>query len=197
MAVSFYVPRIRETWTEYHIYSALYHTLGIVERVDFGETIQPGLRYAFVHMNLMNPTFSEKVNQEMTKNGHFKLQVTANEFWMLIPNKNPIAATHLNVHQLAEITKKQDERIDFLESMVLDLKAQIETLTNINSRKPGTISLACDSLEGFRENLDNNKKFCGIDFEKDVKVCYKNWQEVGLDPVDEYADMPELISPNN
>ena len=189
--ISFYIPRIKSAWTSELISNAMYNTLGLVDRVDFGDFVpldQTGIRCAFIHMACLNNGWREYIEREIEAFGHYKFQVTYNEYWMLLPNKNPIPRTHLNIHQLAEITRKQDERIAQLQALVVQLAGQLESRTP--SRLERTISMASDSLDEIRTNLNQDYLQEAIDSfrEEEMERLYKSWQEA------EYADMPALIS---
>lgn len=177
--LSFYVPRMRSTWSESQIIAALYNTFGVVDRVDFGDIVTTNIRYAFVHMSLMNPFYSEEIDTAIQLNGHFRLQVTHDEFWMFIPNKKPVQKTHLNIHQLAEIASK-------LESRVASLEAEIASL-----RGPPLPIGKREFVPATFFDLDE-----GVAIESDMESTYLRWQEVGIEAQDEYADMPALI-PND
>jgi hypothetical protein len=198
--ISFYVPRMRAHWTEQQIFNAMRETIGVVDRVDFGDFVpldQTSIRCAFIHMAWVNYDWQEWLEREIAANGHCKFQVTYDEYWMLLPNKNPIPKTHLNVHQLAEITRKQDERIEELEALVSRLTEQLENRTEPPrlERSVRTISMGSDSLDDFRANLDQDFLQEAIDSfrEQEMERLYRSWQEAEEGEEDEYADMPELI----
>lgn len=190
--ISFYVPRMRAHWTIDQI-SNWVSPLGVVDRIDLGDFVpsnQTGIRCAFIHMSWLCSGVQEWIDEETANKGHPKLQVPNNEYWMLLPNKNPIPRTHLNIHQLAEITRKQDERIAQLQALVVQLAGQLETPTP--SHLEHTISMANDSLDEIRTNHNQEYQFLSRPAprlcEEDMERLYKSWQE------DEYADMPALIS---
>jgi len=198
--ISFYVPRIRAHWTEQQIFNAMRETIGVVDRVDFGDFVplnQTGIRCAFIHMAWVNYDWKDWLEREIETNGHCRYQVTYDEYWMLLPNKNPIPKTHLNVHQLADITRKQDERIAELEALVSRLTEQLENRTEPPrlERSVRTISMGSDSLDDFRANLDQDFLQEAIDSfrEQEMERLYRSWQEAEEGEEDEYADMPELI----
>jgi len=199
--ISFYIPRMRAGWTEPQIEAVLKNTIGILDRVDFGDYIpqdQTAIRSAFIHMAWINNEWLEWFNRETASNGHCRLQVTYNEYWMLLPNKNPIPSTHLNVHQLADITRKQDERIAELEAKVAQLTEQLASRVEPPrlQRQLRTISMASDSLDDVRANLDQDFLQEAIDSyrEQEMDRLYRSWQEAEEGEEDEYADMPPLIS---
>ena len=101
-----------------------------VDRVDYGDyspANQSYTGYVFVHFIEIPEVNREWINNELCSYGHCRIQIAFDEFWMLIPNKNPIPTTHLNIHQLADIVNKQNDRISTLETMVHYLQTQIES----------------------------------------------------------------------
>ena len=121
---SFYIPRVRVAWTADEILTVFTKFFGIVlDRVDLGEVLTTNslLRAAFVHMGPECRPVAEFITANIVANKFYKMQISRDEFWMILPNNNPIPKTELNVHQLAEITRKQKERIDFLENQVEEL----------------------------------------------------------------------------
>lgn len=200
--ISFYVPRMRAHWTIDQI-SNWVSCLGVVDRIDLGDFVpsnQTGIRCAFIHMSWLCPGVQEWIDEETASKGHPKLQVPNNEYWMLLPNKNPIPRTHLNIHQLAEITRKQDARIAELEALVAQLTERLETPAPTPRVEPSrlvrTISMANDSLDDFRTNLNQDYLQEAIDSfrEQEMERLYRTWQEAEEGERDEYADMPALIS---
>jgi hypothetical protein len=196
--ISFYVPRMRAYWTEQQIFDAMRETIGVVDRVDFGDFVplnQTGIRCAFIHMAWVNYDWKDWLEREIETNGHCRYQVTYDEYWMLLPNKNPIPKTHLNVHQLADITRKQDERIAELEAKVLQLTKELESCAQPLERLNNNIPMPNDSLDDICSNLDQDFLQEAIDSfrEQEMERLYRSWQEAEEGEEDEYADMPPLI----
>jgi hypothetical protein len=134
---SFYIPRMKAFWNQDQISLIISRTIGsTIERVDFGDFLSSlnteDLRYAFIHFTFIDPYYQTAIRYEIELQGYFKLQVSDIEFWMLFPNNNPIPRTHLNTHQLADITKKQEERIASLEAELDILKTLLhKSFSNI------------------------------------------------------------------
>jgi hypothetical protein len=127
--MSFYIPRMRTFWTQDQIAALLYHSIGVVDRVDYGDyspANQTYTGYTFVHFSEICQENREWIDREIYSKGHCRIQVAFDEFWMLIPNRNPIPTTHLNIHQLADTLKKQADQISTLETMVYYLQSQLE-----------------------------------------------------------------------
>jgi hypothetical protein len=179
---SFYIPRVRAYWSQEQISEAMYMSFyGYVERVDLGDQLPDNQSYrsVFVHLSPINPTVAEYFNNQIKENGFFKFQVRPNEFWMILPNNNPISKTHLNIHQLADITKKQKEQITNLENEVSKLKNMVELLIC-----PPPLPV----LKRQTNMIDIEQE---IDFD-DVLNKFKN-----LTIEDDYSDLPELIYNKN
>jgi hypothetical protein len=126
----------------------------------------------------------EWFDHEVASKGYCRLQVTHNEYWMLLPNKNPVLTTHLNIHQLAEITTKQDARITMLEALVAQLTQKGEWKSE-DADMPELIHIIESDSEKpaarTRANCPRSERFYGHLIESDSE------------DEDEYADMPELI----
>jgi hypothetical protein len=58
---------------------------------------------------------------------------SAEKYWILYPNKNPLPRTRVNVHQLAASTEKLFENAEQLTETVLIQKAEIESLKTANN----------------------------------------------------------------
>jgi len=130
-ATSFYIPRMRGTWTTDQVKQTIEQNLrmGTIDRVDFGDFVPVGqtdTRSGFLHMAFVDPTWANWLKQHVETTGHARLQITEDEFWMLIPNRNPLPNTHLNIHQLAEITRNQSQRIVTLEATIQDFAARAD-----------------------------------------------------------------------
>lgn len=129
---SFYIPRMAihyNTELVAGVFDRFY--IGRVYRADFVEI--PGetkFQSAFVHMEIVYdvPTTDLIVEKVFVQKKPFKIQpglFGRGPKWTLLKNKNPITETRLNIHQLAENTKKlevqlreQEERIYKLESII-------------------------------------------------------------------------------
>jgi hypothetical protein len=174
--MSFYIPRMRTFWTQEQIAAMLHHPVGVVDRVDYGDYVpanQTDIGYAFVHFSEIFQGNQEWINNEIYYNGYCKIQVTFDEFWMLVPNKNPIPTTHLNIHQLADTIAKQTDRISTLESMVYYLQSHLA------ARAPDhRIFMTNDYQNNFTGNLSAS----------DVSPM-----SISQSDEDDYTDMPALI----
>jgi len=120
---------MRGTWTIDQAKQTIEQVLrmGTIDRIDFGEFVPVGqteTRSGFLHMAFVDLAWANWLKQEIETTGHARLQIAADEFWMLIPNRNPLPSTHLNIHQLAEITRNQAQRIAVLEATIEDFGAR-------------------------------------------------------------------------
>lgn len=210
LPTSFYIPRIRTTWTEQQIASEMFmQGIGIINRVDFGDFApaeQKFTRSAFVHFDSFDPQNEAYFASVFEHEGKIKIHVGGHgEYWFLLENKNPVPKTHLNIHQLAENYKKQEEKIAMLEET---LNAVIEHLVSLHSIL---------SFPEFDEvpAAPRKQRMCQMDLSEDLQDIATNLDEsflaeekkhqyssqedehiYGELDEDEYADMPDLIECN-
>ena len=111
--LSVYIPRVNNNVTEDYIKQVFRnHHIAIVERVDFVEVVNPAPGFedksmsAFVHFDAY--FYDDKTDEmyesvfENGKSWKFYPDPNSNEYWLLLKNHNPVQATKLNIHQLAE-----------------------------------------------------------------------------------------------
>ena len=128
---SFYVPRIHNKWNEAAIMGVFqYEYIGKVDRVDFGKPLEgkPELRSAFIHMDYYVPGHrADEFLRNFCQNGsrRFYPMPAYPEFWLLLPNKNPVYRTHMNIHQLAALCENQEKAI-------AELREEIKKLKNVD-----------------------------------------------------------------
>jgi uncharacterized coiled-coil protein SlyX len=141
--------------------------IGDVRRVDFiqlesNDISNPlnNFQSAFIHMDCFYYTnVADNIQQTVfTDDDHYKLWVGQGEFWWLMKTINPVADTHLNIHQLAEnarlleikvtdqeaTIKRQAEQLDRLQNAVDQVVSKIDELINHESDK--TFAAALDDL---------------------------------------------------
>ena len=105
-----YVPRASLRTTEDQVKDLFFRSqIGNVEYCDLvtikdKETKQPLYTQLFIKISCWNLLSTAKANFE--RNGSIKLFLTDTEFWMILPNKNPLPRTHVNTSQLAASTEK-------------------------------------------------------------------------------------------
>lgn len=141
--------------------------IGDVRRVDFIQLESNDLsnplnnfQSAFIHMDCLYFTNVADAIYEtvFTDDDHYKLWVGQDEFWWLMKTINPVADTHLNIHQVAEnarllekkvadqeaIIKTQSEQLNRLQNIVDQVVSKFDELINIESDK--TFAAALDDL---------------------------------------------------
>ena len=138
------MPRVHSNVNEWSVRSVVeqQYRIGTVARVDFVPIEgTPHFKKAFVHMGEINQC--DSTNAIMTKvfnnNESVRLDLMdgSNAYWILLANKNPVAETTLNIHQLAEnanilqaVVFKQAEEIAILKEMVAKLMETRGEVTN-------------------------------------------------------------------
>jgi uncharacterized coiled-coil protein SlyX len=176
--------------------------IGDVRRVDFiqleaNNISNPMNNYqsAFIHMECFYySNLASKIQEAVfTYDDHYKLWVGEGEFWWLMKTINPVADTHLNIHQVAEnarlleikvsdqeaTIKRQAEQLDRLQSVVDQVVSKFDELSNINSDK--TFAAALDNLY-----------YDGRTPDKYMWLTEENEQEDDKSSTT-YTDMPPLV----
>lgn len=176
--------------------------IGDVRRVDFiqleaNDITNPLNNYqsAFIHMDCFYYTgVADKIQETVfTHNDHYKLWVGEGEFWWLMKNLNPVADTHLNIHQVVEnarlleikvaeqeaTIKRQAEQLNRLQSVVDQVVSKIDELINVDSDK--TFAAALDNLY-----------YDGRSPDKYLWLTEENEQEDDKSSTT-YTDMPPLV----
>ena len=125
--ISFYIPRRSTSFNQtdiYHIFQ--YHNLGNVTRVDFVDLENsPKYKSAFVYCDWVYDWLIELLLNDFTSH---KFYVNPTEYWVLKRNKNPVAPTELNIHQLAENTRLLEKKITEQNEIITTQKAQIDRI---------------------------------------------------------------------
>ena len=143
--LNLYIPRVSSNTTEEIIKYAFYNLrVGIVEYADFVATKHPEtkeVQYYSAFVKLASWVPEMKPIYEFNKNSSYKMYLgqlgqygsgDPNEkFWVLLPNKNPLQRTKVNVHQLAAST---DKLFDQNESFTADLLKKDEEIKVLNER---------------------------------------------------------------
>jgi hypothetical protein len=107
-----YIPRVASNATEEQVKSIFFHSrIGTVEHCDFAitkdkDTQKPQYTSAFVKLSCWSPTSG--ACEDFVKNKSIRLQLSRNspEFWIILPNTNPLPRSHVNTSQLAAATEK-------------------------------------------------------------------------------------------
>jgi hypothetical protein len=116
--IQLYIPRASLKTTEYQVKNLFFqYCIGTVEYCDLvvikdKETKQPLYMSIFLKLDTWNP-FSD-ARADFIKLGSLKLRLSkdSDEFWMILPNKNPLPRSHVNTTQLAASTEKLFEQTE-------------------------------------------------------------------------------------
>ena len=158
--VSIYIPRMSTVWTEDGVKEIMRkYGIGTVTHVDFtpinkkpgfAEDYECATMSAFVHF--MDPVLSAdgkyywmtgaQLGQFWTTiaNGQsYKLQVTRDEFWICLKNKNPIKRTLMNIHQVVENGRHLESLVTTQAEEIKNLKETVEDLTKKLDGIHGTV----------------------------------------------------------
>jgi hypothetical protein len=196
---SIYIPFVDSRFNERDVITTFdYYNICNVSRVDFVEIPEKtNVCHAFVHVNnWYNSNNAAVAFWEITNKGSYKFyysqsQMTSNAFWLLLPNKNPIPKTKLNIHQLAvmisEMEKKMTEQqaeMDEMRKRIADLE-----LTSVY------VADKVDSMDGStrKHTFWKNDSDIGVADEDDYHDDVINTAFISDDEDDEYDDVPDLI----
>ena len=200
--LSFYIPRMYTNYTvEDIIYMFRLMYIGDVRRVDFiqlesNDLSNPLNNYqsAFIHMECFYySNLASKIQETVfTYDDHYKLWVGQDEYWWLMKTINPVADTHLNIHQLAEnyrilekkvadqeaTIKRQTEQIGHLQNVVEHIVSKFDKLINRESNKTFT-----DAIDDLYYGIRSPDKYLWLteDDKEDDKSSTT------------YTDMPSLV----
>ena len=114
-----YVPRASLRTTEQQVKDQLFRSqIGNVEYCDLvtikdKDTKQP--LYAQLFIKLACWDLLSRAKADFERNGSIKIYLTDSEFWIVLPNKNPLPRTHVNTSQLAASTEKLFEQSETME----------------------------------------------------------------------------------
>ena len=153
-SASIYIPRMSVDHTEESIayYMSAHYNIGTISHVDFtpinkkpgfGENVSQVVKSAFVHFS--DPWFcSDKLYSFQRKNytgnstfwntiaaeKSYKIQVSYNEYWICLKNKNPVQRTMMNIHQVVENGRHLENLITNQAEEIKNLKETVEELQN-------------------------------------------------------------------
>ena len=117
-----YVPRASLRTTEEQVKEMLFRSqIGNVEYCDLvtikdKETKQPLYAQLFIKLACWDLMSNAKADFE--RNGSIKIFLTGSEFWIVLPNKNPLPRTHVNTSQLAASTEKLFEQSEAMDKRI-------------------------------------------------------------------------------
>ena len=148
--VSIYIPRMSIAWTENNVKEVIYvYGFRNVSYVDFTpvnkkpgfrEDTDSGFKSAFIHFNEPYISAEEKYQwtseESMSKefwrkilNGEsYKIQVTRQEYWICLTNKNPVKRTLMNIHQVVENGRHLENLISEQAEEIKNLKTTLHQL---------------------------------------------------------------------
>ena len=133
---SIYIPFVDSRLTEKDVINTFdYYNICNVSRVDFVEIPEKtNVCHAFVHVNnWYNSNNASIAFWDITNKGSYKFyysqsQSSSNAFWLLLPNKNPIPKTKLNIHQLAVMISEMEKKITDQQSEMDNMRKRIADL---------------------------------------------------------------------
>ena len=133
---SFYIPIVDVSVTEQDIINIFeYSDICRVSRVDFAEIPdKSNVCHAFVHVNnWYNSNASALAFWEITNKGshkfyHSRSLFKLNSYWLLLPNKNPVPPTRLNIHQLAFMVTEMEKKITEQQMEMENMKKKMDDL---------------------------------------------------------------------
>jgi hypothetical protein len=196
---SIYIPFVDSRFTEKDVISTFgYYNICNVSRVDFVEIPEKtNVCHAFIHVdNWHNSNNASLAFWDITNKGSYKFyysqsQMTSNAFWLLLPNKNPIPKTKLNIHQLAgmisEMEKKMTEQqaeMDIMRKRIADLE-----LTSIYvADKVDSMATSTRTHTYWKNDSD-----IGVADEDEEDDDLLNTAFISDDEDDDIDDVPDLI----
>ena len=113
-----YIPRIASNATEDQVKAIFLHcNIGTVEYCDFAITKDKYTKkplYTSAFIKLSSWSNLSGACEDFAKNESIRLYLSreTNEFWIILPNKNPLPRTHVNNSQLAAATDKLFEQTE-------------------------------------------------------------------------------------
>ena len=126
-----YVPRASLRTTEDQVKDQLFRSqIGNVEYCDLvtikdKDTKQPLYNQLFIKLACWDLLSRAKADFE--RNGSIKIYLTDTEFWIVLPNKNPLPRTHVNTSQLAASTEKLFEQSESMEKKMDSFQDEMRT----------------------------------------------------------------------
>jgi len=158
-----YIPRISASETEESIKEVFFNFyIGAVDYADIVATKNPDTKEvqyysAFVRLNYWGPNRYPMEVFNSTRSYKIMFPITNEEnesYWILLPNKNPLPRTKVNVHQLAASTEKLFEQLEVAEKQLVNKTEEIKELTACVSRQNDVIEELNFQLLSERENTN-------------------------------------------
>ena len=146
---SIYIPRMSAAHDEASIKKILtfHFWIGRIGRIDFtpinkkpgfGENVDDVVKSAFIH-------FSEKITDTVyplmcrgrefwntiEQDKPYKLQISPNEYWICLRNKNPVQRTMMNIHQVVENGRHLEKIVEDQSKKIEDLERKLDATNNV------------------------------------------------------------------
>jgi hypothetical protein len=172
---SIYIPRMSTLHTVASIKNIMSsYRIGTVERVDFtpinkkpgfGENVDEIVMSAFVHFsdpllgydncyNYMSDSYlgNNDFWDDMTCNQPYKLQISPNEYWICLKNKNPVQYTMMNIHQVVENSRHLENLVEEQKNKIQELEKKMDNMNEVIRQFVG--GLYCQrTQQGILENF--------------------------------------------
>jgi tRNA U34 5-carboxymethylaminomethyl modifying enzyme MnmG/GidA len=88
---------------------------------------------------------------DITCNQPYKLQISRNEYWICLKNKNPVQYTMMNIHQVVENSRHLENLVEEQKNKIQKLEEKISNIDEVIKQLVG--GLFCQSTqEGILEN---------------------------------------------
>ena len=165
---SIYIPRVSTCHTEVSIKNIMSsYQIGSVERVDFtpinkkpgfGENVDDVVTSAFVHFSDPILGYDNCYNYRsdsylgishfwdtISANQPYKLQISLNEYWICLKNKNPVQRTMMNIHQVVENSRHLENLVEEQKNKIQKLEEKIDNMDSVIKQLVG--GLFCQSTQ--------------------------------------------------
>ena len=193
-----YIPRASLRITEQQVRDTLFRgQIGIVEYCDIvitkdKETKQPTYASVFLKLDSWCPTSNARADFE--KNGSIKLYLNATEFWIVLPNKNPLPRTHVNNSQLAASTEKLFEQTEAIEKKASKFEdemraemAEMRLFMKLQQQSIDTLKAELAAANDDNEQLNTNiEQLVQDNRELTYQLKRSNIAIFGYNTIDEY-----------
>jgi len=162
-----YVPRASLRTTEDQVKDLLFRSqIGNVEYCDLvtikdKDTKQP--LYAQIFIKLACWDLMSRAKADFERNGSIKIYLSDTDFWMILPNKNPLPRTHVNTSQLAASTEKLfvqteaiEKRMDSFEDEMRAEMAEMRAFIKLQQQSIDALKTELSSANLDIEQLNTN-----------------------------------------
>lgn len=195
---SIYIPFVDSRLTKRDVINTFeYYNICNVSRVDFVEIPEKtNVCHAFIHVNnWYNSNNASLAYWEIINKGSYKFyysqsQSSSKAFWLLLPNKNPIPETKLNIHQLAVMISEMEKKIADQQAEMDNMRKRIADLelTSIYvAEKVDSVPTRTHTL--WKNDGESNSEDGVVDENDDVL----NTAFISDDEDDEQDDVRDLI----